>query len=42
MRWNPSAFLEALPIALEGWLGVIIVIGLIVLIVYGFNFFFKD
>jgi len=42
MKINTSAFLQALPLALEGWLGVIVVIALIVLVVYGFNHFFHD
>ena len=42
MTFNIPLLLQALPLALEGWLGVIIVIGLIVLVVYGFNFFFRD
>ncbi len=42
MKFNVPLFLEAVPIALRGWLGVIIVIALIVLTVYAFNLIFRD
>ena len=34
MKLNVQAFLSTLPVALEGWLGVIIVIAIVVVIMY--------
>ena len=41
MSLNFTAFLQSLPIALEGWFGVILVIFIIVVIMYLLNFIFS-
>ena len=42
MKFNVPLFLQAVPIALKGWLGVILVIAVIVLIVYAFHHLFRE
>jgi len=42
MKINVPLFLHAVPIALRGWLGVILVIMIVVLIMYGLNLIFRD
>ena len=41
MKPDFGAFLEMLPLALEGWLGVIVVIAVIALVTYGANAIFS-
>ncbi len=42
MKFNVPLFLESVPIALKGWLGVIIVMAIIVLVVYAFHHLFRE
>ena len=41
MKLNIGAFFDMIPLALEGWLGVIVVIAIIALVTYGSNAIFS-
>lgn len=42
MKFDVSAMLAVLPAALEGWLGVFVVIGIMIAVVSAFNYGFQS